>query len=124
MPYEDPDPGDPTMLVGVEMPAEEGSEMEMAYAFAEEFARLGFAEPRLLKLFSHPFYAGAYRALQVLGEEKIRSIIQETLQVWGNFRCVVQDAPAEKAVDVPLECLWPGDTRQLRVQETEDEVER
>ena len=89
MPYEDPDPGDPNMLVGVEAPADEGSELEMAYVFAEEFTRLGFSEQRLLALFHHPFYAGANRALRILGEEKIRSIIQESLAIWGRFQVQV-----------------------------------
>ena len=106
MPYDEPDPSDPTMLVGVNIPAGEDSELEMAYAFAEEFARLGYSEQRLLELFQQPFYAGAHRALQSLGEERIRSIIRETLAVWGQFRYVVEDTEPESSVDVPVETLW------------------
>ncbi|MBI4455295.1 MAG: hypothetical protein HY644_05280 [Acidobacteria bacterium] len=105
MPYADPDPTDPTLLVGVEVPAEEDSDLEMAYAFAEEFARLGFSQQRLLSLFRQSFYAGAYRALQRLGEEKISSIIKETLQVWDNFRFVIHDSP--ERFDVSLDSLRP-----------------
>ncbi|OFV97703.1 MAG: hypothetical protein A3H28_12315 [Acidobacteria bacterium RIFCSPLOWO2_02_FULL_61_28] len=105
MPYDDPDPADPNILVGVQIPAEEGSETEMAYVFAEEFARLGYSEERLLALFHEPFYAGANRALQILGEETIQSIIRETLAVWGRCQLVIEEAPSQKAWDVSLESL-------------------
>lgn len=105
MPYDDPDPTDPTVLVGVEAPAEEDTDLQMAYVFAEEFASLGFSATRLLALFRHPFYTGAHRAFQSLGEKKIRSIIQEVLEVWGNFRFVDRDLCDE--VDVTLGSLLP-----------------
>ena len=41
MPYDDPDPTDPTLLVGVQLPADPAADLEMAYVFAEEFARMG-----------------------------------------------------------------------------------
>lgn len=109
MPYDDPDPTDPTLLVGVEVPADDGSDLEMAYAFAEEFACLGFSERRLLALFRQPFYAGAHRALQSLGEEKIQSIVHETLEVWGAFRFVTRDTPQD--FDLSLDSLLPGNPR-------------
>ena len=91
MPYDDPDPTDPTMLVGVEIPAGETSDIDMAYAFAEEFAQLGYSAERLMALFRNPYYAGAHRALVVLGEEKIAGIIGEAIDVWGGFRVVFTD---------------------------------
>jgi hypothetical protein len=103
MPYDEPDPTDPTLLIGVEVPADADSDLEMAYAFAEEFACLGFTEDRLLSLFHEPFYAGAHRALRSLGEEKIGCIIREALQVWASFRFVVHDVP--EGIDVPLDRL-------------------
>src|SRR5262245_46586386 len=106
MPYDDPDPTDPTMLVGTEVPAAADSDLEMAYAFAEEFAALGFSESRLLSLFRQPFYAGAHRALLRLGEERIQSIIQETVQVWGKFRFVIHDAAhMPQGFDVSVQSL-------------------
>ena len=92
MPYDDPDPTDPTMLVGVEIPAGETSDIDMAYAFAEEFAQLGYSADRVMSLFRNPFYAGAHRALRALGEAKIASIIQEAIGVWGGFHVVFRDA--------------------------------
>ena len=96
MPYDDPDPTDPTMLIGVEIPAEETTDLDMAYAFAEEFAQLGFSAERLMNLFRNPFYAGAHRALRVLGEEKIQSIVQEAVDAWGSFRVVFSDGVEDR----------------------------
>ena len=110
MPYDDPDGTDQTMLIGVEAPANEDSDAEMAYVFAEEFARMGFSEQRLLALFHQPFYAGAYRTLAVLGEERIRSIIRETLEIWGRFRPVIEDAPESSPPDVSLDSLRRAET--------------
>ena len=98
MPYDDPDPEDPNVLVGVSLPADRESIREMARAFAEEFAALGFDEARLAALFQQPFYAGAHRALKVLGQDEITGIIRESLQVWGRFRVVVRDAGDECSV--------------------------
>ena len=94
MPYNDPDPQDPNVLVGVSVPATgdvEHTMREMAYAFAEEFAALGYGEPQLVSLFRRPFYAGAHRAFQVLGEVEISKIIRESLGAWGGYRVVVRD---------------------------------
>ena len=95
MPYDDPDPEDPNVLVGVELPADAESTRQMAWAFAEEFAALGFDEERLLALFAQPFYAGAHQALRVLGAAEIRSIVTESLSVWGRYRVSVTDASVQ-----------------------------
>ena len=94
MPYNDPDPQDPNVLVGVSLPATgDGAHAmrEMAYAFAEEFAVLGHDESQLMSLFRRPFYAGAHQAFQVLGEAEISKIIRESLGVWGGYRIVIRD---------------------------------
>ena len=92
MPYGDPDPDDPHVLVGVSLPGDAGSVREMAAAFAEEFAAMGFDEDRILGLFRRPFYAGVHRALGILGEDGIRKIVRESVNVWGRRRLVVRDA--------------------------------
>lgn len=88
MPYKDPDPTDPNMLVGVELPAAADTTEGMAYVFAEEFARIGFDKERILTLFKKPFYAGSYRAYQELGELEIKRIVEECLAIWarGTFK--------------------------------------
>ena len=83
MPYGDPDPGDPTVLVGVELPADAEAMRDMAWVFAEEFARLGLGGPRILALFRSPFYAGAHGAWRALGEDEVAAIVAECVDVWG-----------------------------------------
>ena len=77
MPYNEPDPEDPNMLVGMALPASAESDREMAWCFAEEFARMGFTRERLMGLFTNPFYAGAFRALKALGQTEIQRIVDE-----------------------------------------------
>jgi hypothetical protein len=73
-------------LVGVVLPADAEATRDMAYVFAEEFARLGFDTQRILRLFRQPFYAAAYQAYCALGEDAVRSIIEECTQIWGRVR--------------------------------------
>ncbi len=91
MPFNDPDPKDPNMLVGVVLPGDREAMIEMGYVFAEEFARQGYDKTQLLRLFKNPFYAGAHGAYKALGEEAIRTIIDECLAVWGRIRFSISD---------------------------------
>jgi len=81
--YGEPDPADPNVLIGVALPAEAETMRDMAYVFAEEFARMGFGVRRILSLFRSPFYAGAYRIHQALGEQAVSEIVEECVGVWG-----------------------------------------
>ena len=83
MPYDDPDPTDPTMLVGVVLPSGAEAMRDIAYVFAEEFARMGFDGPGVLRLFQDPFYAGAHQAYRALGPEALEEIVRECVGVWG-----------------------------------------
>jgi hypothetical protein len=94
MPYDEPDATDPNMLVGVEIPGTAESTRDMAYVFAEEFARLGFEKRRLMSLFKTPFYAGAHRAYLELGEVEIAKIAEECLAIWGRVRNFDRDTVA------------------------------
>jgi hypothetical protein len=91
MPYDDPDPTDPKMLVGVMLPADAEASRDMAYVFAEEFARLGYTREQLLWLFKNPFYGGAHGAYRQLGETGILSIIDECLNAWGQAKFSILD---------------------------------
>ena len=97
MPYGDPDPQDPHVLIGVLLPAGRESLREMAATFAEEFAALGYGRERLMALFRQPFYAGAHQAYTTLGESEIARIVEDCLRVWGGCRVTVQDAPDQGA---------------------------
>ena len=92
MPYDDPDPQDPMMLVGVALPADRSTQLEMAYAFAEEFTRLGYDERQVMSLFREPFYAGANGLYKQLGEGEVEAIVRETASTWGRMRLVDHDA--------------------------------
>jgi hypothetical protein len=91
MPYSEPDPSDPQMLVGVLLPGSAGATREMAAVFAEELARLGYSGPQILAIFSNPFYAGTHAALRALGEPAVRQVIVEALVRTPQVRVV--DAP-------------------------------
>jgi hypothetical protein len=88
MPYDEADATDPLELVAVALPADADAQREMAYVFAEEFARLGHDAARILALFRNPFYAGAHGAYRILGDETTRAIIDDCLAVWGRVRLV------------------------------------
>lgn len=91
MPYNDPDPTDPNILVGVVLPADAETMRDMAYAFAEEFVRMGYNQKQLLSIFQNPYYAGANGAYRTLGEKNIQAIIDECINVWGRSRIAVQE---------------------------------
>jgi len=91
MPYREPDFTDPMMGIGVSLPGSAEAMLDMAYAFAEEFARLGYSAEKILHLFRTPFYQGAHAAYQALGEAQIQKIAGECAGLWGRFRLVDRD---------------------------------
>ncbi|MCK6470105.1 MAG: hypothetical protein L6R28_00030 [Planctomycetes bacterium] len=93
MPYGEPDPEDPLALQGIEVPGSESETREMARCFAEEFARMGWATPRILQLFQDARYAGPYRAFLLLGEKAIREIVAEAAFVYGVRRQRLYELP-------------------------------
>ncbi len=82
MPHDKYEPDDPMMLVGVGLPGGPESSRDMAYTFAEEFARMGYGEQDLLRLFQDPFYQSAHSAFELLGEKAIIEIVGECVGVW------------------------------------------
>ena len=105
MPYEDPDITDPMMFVGVTLPGNAEATQDMAYAFAEEFARMGYSAERILHLFRTPFYKGAHGAHKALGEASIRKIVNECVGVWGRVRYVTRDAGRVEGKLIPPESI-------------------
>jgi hypothetical protein len=83
LPYDDPDPDDPSVLVGVALTAPAAATREMAEAFADEFAQMGMSREQVLRLFRSPFYAGAYAARQLLGDLEIERLVDESVRVYG-----------------------------------------
>jgi hypothetical protein len=107
MPYDDPEVDDPQELVGVELPGDEAVTLDMAAAFADEFAQLGLTRPQILGLFRRAEYTGAYRAWTLLGEETVARLVDESLAVWGRFRCVVTDRADDDVQPEPLRLFRP-----------------
>jgi hypothetical protein len=124
MPFKDPDPTDPNILVGVMLPANVEAIRDMAYVFAEEFARLGYTREQLLWLFKNPFYGGAHGAYQALGENETLSIIDECISVWGGIKVTVQDVQTVQSPSSdPPPCRGKGKRWELqRFERTPDSI--
>ena len=90
MPYHEPDPTDPSALVGVGRECTEAELREMAAVFADELAHLGHDTKAILGLFRNRAYAGPHLAWSVLGEEPVREIIDESVAFWSHCRVVVE----------------------------------
>lgn len=77
MPYNDADPADPMQLtgVGLEAPAE-GAE-SAAHAYAEDLARSGASEGRIMAVFESPEYRGPHGVYRALGREYIHEMVAD-----------------------------------------------
>jgi hypothetical protein len=112
MPYDDPEPDDPHVLVGVGLPADADATREMVAAFGEEFAQLGFDRPRILALFRNRFHAAAYAAYRALGEAEVARLVDDAVAVYAAQRWVVRDAVERpEAAQVLLEATRSGTSR-------------
>jgi hypothetical protein len=71
------DPEDPMALVGVglDKDPDEQALAEMARAFVEEYARLGWSGDQILRMFRSPAYRGPHHILHVKGEEFVRALV-------------------------------------------------
>ena len=98
MPYDRPDATDPMRLVGVELPADEDTHRMTVSIFAEEFARLGFNEARIMSLFQSPFFAGAHRAYCALGHETVCELVREQSEFWRHVRFRDEQPPDQDRV--------------------------
>lgn len=87
MPFEDPDPSDPMTLHGVAIEtADDSAVRTMAECFIEEYARLGFDAPRIVRMFQTAGYAGPNMAWRALGEGVVKEMVTECLARWGPRR--------------------------------------
>lgn len=96
MPYDDPDASDPMTLHGVGIETHDDEAMrDMALCFIEEYDRLGFDAARILRLFANPGYAGPHLALNTLGVEVIRELVEEV----SGRRPFARQAPQPEQTD-------------------------
>jgi len=116
MPYDDPDPTDPNVLVGVMLPADAEATTEMAYVFAEEFARMGHDRREILGLFKNPFYGGAHGAYKALGEAAIQAIVDECIGAWGQVKFSILD------FGFSIEGI-SGDSRESKIANPKSKIE-
>ena len=77
---------DPMELTGMVLPGEPGQLEAMAECFVEEYVRMGWDEPRLMTLFTHPLFMATHRIYRHKGEAYVRNLIQEARAKWrGGF---------------------------------------
>ncbi|MBI1870314.1 MAG: hypothetical protein HYS07_03870 [Chlamydiae bacterium] len=77
------DPEDPMEMVGVEFSLQSEAEVrDMALCYAEEFARDGWNEEKLLAMFRNPFYLGPHLVWRQKGDSFVLSVIQEAIRMW------------------------------------------
>lgn len=81
-----PEMDDPMTLTGVCVPGGIQAAEDMAYTFAEEFARMGYPEEQLMGIFRTASYRAPHDAYRILGEDMIHSIVCECVGVWGRAR--------------------------------------
>jgi hypothetical protein len=83
MPKSEFDPEDPMEFVGVELAGQsEAALRDMALCFAEEFVRDGWDEEKIFHVFRNPFYKAPYLAWKQKGDEFIRSVIRDAVNMW------------------------------------------
>ncbi len=84
MPLKEPDAEDPMELVGVELPVDDvGVTEQMAECFIEEYLMMGYSTEQLFRIFTNPFYAGAYDVGQRLGVERVVDLISRSADTLG-----------------------------------------
>lgn len=87
------DPEDPMEIVGVELSGQGEAEVwDMALCYAEEFARDGWSEEKLMAMFKNPYYQGPHLVWLQKGDAFVLSVIQEAMRMWQSMR---RKAPAD-----------------------------
>lgn len=83
MPKDEFDTEDPMELVGMVVPAAPGQLEAMAECLVEEYARLGWDEPRLMTIFVNPMFMATYRIYRQKGEAYVKDLIGRACERWG-----------------------------------------
>jgi hypothetical protein len=95
---------DPMMLEPVEI---DGDPEIMIDCLIEEFARMGWDTPTIVRMFDDPFYEGPYRARQLYTAEAFAARVRRVLARCGTMRvrlveCAHDQGPEEKPVVLTL----------------------
>lgn len=74
---------DPIEMIGIQIPNQSQEQLrDMALCFAEEFVREGWSEAQLTKMFTNKFYQGPYMVWKQMGDEYVKSVIDEAMNMW------------------------------------------
>ena len=109
MPHDEFVDEDPLDLVGMVLPGEPGQLEAMAECFVEEYARLGWTEPRLMTLFVNPMFLATHRIYREKGEGYVRELIRKTGAKWGRKR------PVEAVEATVISGTRPGSVAPVEV---------
>jgi len=82
MPKDEFEDDDPMELTGMVLPGEPGQLEAMAECFVEEYVRMGWDEPRLMTLFTHPLFMATHRIYRQKGEGYVRDLIRKSVAKW------------------------------------------
>jgi len=97
MPYDDPDSTDPMTLHGVAVEVGDDSALRtMAECFIEEYARMGYSEEMLFRVFRNPGYAGPNLAYRILGDAWIAEQIAQQMALRGPRRTAQESVVIEE----------------------------
>ena len=61
--------------VGLDQGPDDQARVEMAAAFVEEFARMGWSGDRIMRMFKSPAYRGPHQILHRKGEEFVQGLV-------------------------------------------------
>ena len=74
---------DPIEMIGIQLSNQTEEQLrDMALCFAEEFVREGWDEEKLMKMFKSPFYQGPYMVWKQKGDEYVKSVIDDAVNMW------------------------------------------
>lgn len=65
--------------------------LDAAYAFAEEFARIGKSREEILAMFRAPYFRGPYSSYQILGLPTIQEVVRECCTTMDACRAALGD---------------------------------
>ena len=94
---------DPMMLEPVEL---DGDPEIMIDCLIEEFARMGWDMPTIVRMFDDPFYEGPHRARQLYRADAFEKRVRRVLARCGTMRVrlveIADDQPQEKPVTLTM----------------------
>lgn len=79
--------------VGLQDDPDDRALEEMAWCFAEEYARMGWSGEQIVRLFRNPLFRGPHRVMRAKGEDFVRSLIQAVDAMRSEVQHQMRDRP-------------------------------